>query len=231
MPDGIPTATAPELHEVARGTWLVTSVVPLDIYGPSNLEARLRDLDWVARVAVAHEAVTEFFARAAGTVVVPTKLFTMFTTREKALEDVGARRTGIDRVIRHIAGCEEWGIRVTRSGLVEPTETSRPPTGAAYLQARKAVRDAAANARGAALGAAKIAFDRLARLSKDARPPSHRPEPGTNPPIFEAVFLIRTTARARFKAETRRQGRLLAKAGADLTLTGPWPAYNFVREA
>ena len=36
------------------------------------------------------------------------------------------------------------------------------------------------------------------------------------------------SGRARFKSEAKRQARAVAAAGADLTLTGPWPAYNFV---
>jgi hypothetical protein len=209
--------------------WLVTSVVPLDVYGPSHLEARLRDLDWVARVAVGHEAVTEFFARTTGTVVVPMKLFTMFTSREKALADVRARRTAIDRVMRHVAGCEEWGVRVTRRrATAEPGVSSRPSTGAAFLRARKAVRDAEANARSAAAAAAEAAFERLGGLSKDAQRRSREAEPGTNPPILEGAFLVRTTARAKFKAEARRQAPKLENVGADLALTGPWPAYHFV---
>ncbi len=229
VPDGVPGASRPILLDVRRGLWLVTSEVPLDVYGPSNLEPRLRDLEWVARAAVAHEEVNEFFARASGTVVVPMTLFTMFTTHEKALEDVRARHATIDRVMRHIAGCEEWGIRVTRRPTAaESGPVSPPNTGTGFLRARKAARDAAAATRTAALGAAESAFARLARLSKDARHRAREREPGTNPPILEAAFLVRTGARARFKAEARRQVPLLARAAADLALTGPWPAYNFV---
>jgi hypothetical protein len=232
-PHGVPNATVPELQGVGRGTWLVTSAVPLDVYGPANLEPRLRDLDWVGRVAVAHEAVNEFFARASGTVVVPMTLFTMFSSVEKGLDDVRDRRTTIDRVMRRVAGCEEWGIRVTRRPAVaESDETSRPKTGAGFLQARKAERDAAANVRSAAIAAADAAFDRLKRFSKDTRRRSRGPEAGTNPPVLEAAFLVRAAGRAKFKAEARRQAPILAKAGADMALTGPWPAYNFVgREA
>lgn len=228
-PRGVPDAAVPELQEVGRGTWLVTSVVPLDIYGPATLEPRLRDLDWVARVAVAHEAVNEFFAHASGTVVVPMTLFTMFSSEEKARDDVRDRRTTIDRVMRRVAGCEEWGIRVTRRPAVAGNdETSRPKTGAGFLQARKAARDAAAHARSAAADAADAAFERLKRFSKDTRRRARGPEEGTNPPILEAAFLVRAAARAKFKSEARRQAPILAKAGADLALTGPWPAYNFV---
>ena len=230
-PAGVPGATAPELHDIARGTWLATSTVPLDVYGPSNLEPRLLDLDWVAQVACAHEAVNEFFARATGAVVVPMKLFTMFSSLERAIEDVRARRKAIDVVVRRVSGCEEWGIRVTRLAGQEPSgDSSRPTTGAEFLKARKAARDAASTARTTAIVAADTAFDRLKRLSKAANRRSGGTEPGTNPPILEAAFLVPKRARATFTGEARRQTAILAKAGADLTLTGPWPAYSFVGE-
>ena len=230
-PRGVPEGSAPGLHEVARGTWLVGSVVPLGVYGPSHLEPRLRDLDWIAQVALAHEAVNESFARASGATVVPMKLFTLFSSHEKAIEDVRARQTAIDRAMRHVSGCEEWGIRVTRRPPTEPDrDRSRATTGAEFLRARKAARDTAANARTAAIGAADTAFERLKRLSKDATRRRRASEPGTNPPVLEAAFLVRTKARAKFRTEARRQAPILAKAGADLTLTGPWPAYNFVGE-
>jgi len=229
-PRGVPEGRAPELQDVAGGMWLVTSIVPLDVYGPANLEPRLRDLDWVARVAVAHEAVNEFFARAAGTVV-PMTLFTMFSSIEIALQDVRGRRTTIDRVMRHVAGCEEWAIRVTRRPVVVDTgRSSRPTTGAGFLKAQKAARDATASARSAALDAADAAFERLKRMSKDARRRHRGPESGTTPPILEAAFLVRQGARTKFKAEALRQAPILAKAGADVALTGPWPAYSFVGE-
>ena len=71
--------------------WLVTADVPLDTYGPAQLEPRLRDLEWVSSIAVAHEAVVEHFSRAKASVVVPTTLFTMFSSMDKAMADVAAQ--------------------------------------------------------------------------------------------------------------------------------------------
>ena len=82
--------------------------------------------------------------------------------------------------------------------------------------------------RAASLEAADTAFNRLSRYAKDAQQRPRRQEPGSNPPVLEAAFLVMAGARARFKAEAKRQAALCASAGADLTLTGPWPAYNFV---
>jgi hypothetical protein len=230
VPAGVPGAAPPALHDLGASIWLVASDVPLDVYGPDNLEPRLRDLDWVASVAIAHEAVNDFFARMRGSVVVPMKLLTMFSTEGKAAADVRARRTAVHRAMRHIAGCEEWGIRVTlRPAAALPDDGhARPRTGAGFLHARKAARDAAATARADAADAADASFTRLKRQAKDARVRARGREPGTNPPVLEAAFLVRASARARFTAEARRQERTLKIAGAELTLTGPWPAYNFV---
>lgn len=230
VPHGLPDATRPEAYRLSNALWLITAQVPLDRYDPAHLEPRLRDLDWVSHIALAHEAVVEYVARAKGAVVVPTKLFTMFSSMDKAAADVGASRSAIDRAMRHIAGCEEWGVRITRrrGAVAPPAAVARPASGAAFLAAKKDARDEAANIRAASLAAAETAFERLSRLAKDAHQRPRRQEPGSNPPILEAAFLVTAAKRARFKAEAARQAALVAPAGADMTLTGPWPAYNFI---
>ena len=232
VPTGLPGASRPRVDAVDGALWLVSAQVPLEIYAPESLERRLRDLDWVAQAAVAHERVVEHFSRAAGAVVVPAKLFTMFSSLDRAIRGTAEGRGSLERAMRHIAGCEEWGVRIARrTGVSQQTpggvSQSRRP-GAAFLEARKDARDLAAAARTASLEAADAAFDRLKRHAKDAHRRDRRREPGTNPPILDAAFLVPASGRARFKSEAKRQARAVAAAGADLTLTGPWPAYNFV---
>ena len=229
VPRGLPDAARPGAYRLSSALWLIAAEVPLDRYDSAHLEPRLRDLQWVSDIALAHEAVVEHFARAKGTIVVPMKLFTMFSSMEKAAADVAAGRTAIERAMRRIAGCEEWGVRITRRpGAAVPSGAARPASGAAFLAAKKAVRDVAANVRAASLAAADTAFGRLRRMARAAHQRPRRQEPGSNPPILEAAFLVTTGARARFTAEAKRQSALCARAGADLTLTGPWPAYNFI---
>jgi hypothetical protein len=231
-PDGVPGASAAQAVAAGRGLWIVVADVPLDQYGPGRLEPRLQDFDWVATVAVAHEAVIEFVSRRAAVTVIPAKLFTMFSSILKATDDIVRRRKTIDRVMKHVAGCQEWGLRVTRRPLAAAAAShgSAPASGAAFLAARKAARDAASTARAAAIVATERAFAALARHARDAKTRARAPEPGTNPPILEAAFLVTAGARPRFKAEARRQVSACAAAGADLVITGPWPAYNFVGE-
>jgi hypothetical protein len=229
VPHGVPEATAPQVHAVGAFLWIVTADVPLPVYGPAALEPRLRDLDWVSRAALAHEAVIEHFSRLRAAVVIPAKLFTMFTTTAKAIEDVAKRRASIDRVMKRIAGCEEWGIRITRRpAIIAPVPAGRAASGAAFLSAKKAARDAVVQARTDAAAAAARAYRSLARHAREVHQRERRQEPGTNPPVLEAAFLVSKTALAKFKLEARRQAAACAAAGTDMTLTGPWPAYNFI---
>src|SRR5687768_11288848 len=183
VPRGLPEASTPEAHRLAGSLWLITASVPLAVYGPAALEPRLRDLDWVAEAALAHETVVEHFSRARGTVVIPMKLFTMFSSLDKAIAEVGEGRAAIERAMKRIAGCEEWGLRVTRlPGTPAAAQgVNRPASGAAFLAARKEARDATAVARAAAIAAAVEAFERLARHARAAHRRERRPEPGTNP--------------------------------------------------
>ena len=231
VPGGLPAGSRPSAQKLSASLWLITAEVPLDIYGPEPLESRLRDLDWVSEAALAHEAVVEHFSSGRGAVVVPMKLFTMFSSIDKALADVAARKPAIERAMRHIAGSQEWGLRIIRRpGVAAPAsgKAAGPVSGAAFLTAKKEARDASARSRAASLAAADNAFSRLTRYARDAQQRPRRQEPGTNPPILEAAFLVTAGARARFKAEAKRQAVLCAAAGADMTLTGPWPAYNFI---
>jgi len=231
VPPGVGGATRPEPVRAANTLWVIAANVSLDIYGPSRLEPRLRNLQWVSETAVAHEAVVEHFARMRSATVVPMKLFTMFSSMDKALADVRARRAVLDRTMRHVAGCEEWGIRVSRlSARAErPKRVSRTSNaggasvkgGTAFLIARRDARDAARAARVEAIEAADRAFERLRRLARDSHRRERRVEPGSNPPLLEAAFLVTAGARTRFKAEARRQWVACASAGAELTLTGP----------
>jgi Gas vesicle synthesis protein GvpL/GvpF len=233
MPRGLPAATTPEPLQLANSLWAIAADVPLDQYGSESLQDRLRDMTWVADIAVAHEAVVERVASAKGAAVVPMKLFTMFSSRERALADFRARGKEIASILRRIRGCAEWGVRVTRrppkaGRSASPRRRAAPASGTAFLVAKKLARD---EAQENALKAAEAAESAYLTLSKLARA-SHRreaPEGATTPPLVDATFLVPTSGLARFRAAVRRHASLCRKAGAEVRLTGPWPAYNFVQ--
>ena len=57
-----------------------------------------RDVDWVANAAVAHEVVVEHFARRTGSTVLPMKLFTMFSSVERAVAETRPRQRELTAV-------------------------------------------------------------------------------------------------------------------------------------
>lgn len=228
VPAGVPAAATPELYPVAKGLWLVAASVPLETYGPGALEQSSGDLEWVSRVALAHEATVEHFLHQPGASVVPMKVFTLFTSAQRAASEMRRRQPELDDVLDRVEGCEEWGVRVVRSEEAKPARRGpAPATGTAFLAARKGARDEARAARTAAVEAAQTAFDRLAEIARDGR---RRSPDGSQSaaPLLDAAFLVPARRRARFHAEAARAAREIARHGAQMTLTGPWPPYNFV---
>jgi len=171
-PHGLAGAPRPAVVAVANSFWLVTAAVPLKTYGSAPLEAALRDVQWVTDVAVAHESVVEFFARQAGATVIPMKLFTMFSSDQRAASETRSRLRELEAVVSRIAGCEEWGVRITH----RPPAPARAPgghtkssSGTAFLAAKKAVRDAARASADAAAEEAERTYATLASIARDAR--------------------------------------------------------------
>jgi hypothetical protein len=228
-PRGLAGAAAPALLQIRPSLWAVVADVPLSEYGSGRLETRLTDIAWVADVAVAHESVVEHFASATGATVVPMKLFTMFSSADRAIADLKTRSREVRRVLDRIRGCQEWGVRVTSEPITSraPRPAPRAATGTAFLAAKKRARDDARQHARESLAAAESAYLALAGLSKAARR-REAPEASTRPPLVDAAFLVAAADRARFRAAATRQARRCRASGAAMVLTGPWPAYNFV---
>jgi Gas vesicle synthesis protein GvpL/GvpF len=213
------------------GLWLIAADVPLETYGPGRLEPALADMNWVGAVALAHEGVVEHFAAMRAATVIPMKVFTMFSTPDRAAAEMRARRKDISAALTRISGCEEWGVRVMRGGqpTVKRAGGAKATTGAGFLAAKKQAREEATESVRVAAEAALDAYDLLSSLSRDARRRDDVPESATAPPLLDAAFLVPSRSRTRFKTAAKRAARSCEKAGARMILSGPWPAYNFIQ--
>lgn len=232
VPRGVSGGQPPVIVPLGSQLWLVVSEVSLDVYGPEKLDAALRDLDWVSSVAVAHESVVEHFTRAAKSAVVPMKLFTMFSSLERAVEEMQGRRAEIAEVLERIAGCEEWGVRVTRLPsrvTASSAGVRRITSGAAFLAAKKAVRDQTHEAARLAAEAAEDAFAALAAVAREARRRDDVPSAATTRPLLDAAFLVPSRSRSRFHSTAQKLAESCAAAGSEMVVSGPWPAYNFIQ--
>ncbi len=218
---------------IGASLWAVAAAVPIEQYGAAAVERTLRDMDRVAAVAVAHERVIGHLFAKRGVTVVPMALFTIFTTLARAVEETGSRRREVGAVARRIAGCEEWGVRMTRTtaAVVQgPGGVGRPASGTAFLAARRDAQEAARELGRSAARAADAGYRALAAAARDARRREDAPA-GAVAPLLDAAFLVPRTGRAQFRAVARRVADAGTAAGSVLTLSGPWPAYNFVQPA
>ena len=230
MPAGLAGASRPQVLACGRGLWCIGADVPPDRYGPDSIEAGLRDLDWVSRIALAHEAVVEHFARDRTATVVPMKLFTIFSSRNRACEEMRRRAPELRGILRRIAGCQEWGIRIARTAQPARATSLGPAaeTGAAFLAAKKVLRDRAREGARVAAAAAEDAFGTVAGLARSVRRHA-APRGAERPPLVDAALLVPVSSRARFAAAAKQAARACRAGGVELTLTGPWPAYNFIQ--
>jgi hypothetical protein len=190
----------------------------------------------VSRCALAHEATVEHFARS-GTVV-PMKLFTLFSSEERARAHVQRSRGKLDRLIGRIAGRAEWGVRLTldeararRVLLASPRGSGRGDgVGTRFLRERQRTQQAARRVVADARAQGERVFRVLSRRADDARrltPPVQGPGVQL---LLDAAFLVPVRRTHAWQAAVAALARELRGRGLDLTLSGPWPAYNFVAD-
>jgi hypothetical protein len=232
--EGLVGAGPPRSIDVGGGFHIVVASVPLALYSAEAIEAKLRDLDWVGSAASAHENVVERAAQS-GTVV-PMKLFTIFSSDERAADHVRDMRKSLDAVVAKIAGCEEWGLRILfdeASALkakekLAAKQPKAPVTGTSFLLRKKAHDESRRRLTSEAKHEVDDLFVRLEKTAKNAvrRPPPNRELAGQV--LLDAVFLVPSARIDKFKSTVAGSARDLAREGYHITLTGPWPAYSFI---
>jgi gas vesicle protein GvpL/GvpF len=232
----MPGIGAPRLLEVDRDLWLVVASVPLPRYGEAAINRKLSDLEWVSRAAVSHEAVIESFINA--TAILPMKLFTIFTSDERALEHVRRDRRRINALAKRVGDHHEWGVRVALDSVPARREArprrmkkARTPGGFEYLSRKRAERDAAAELTTHAREKVAELYDRLAAQARLAKRRTGSELPvGDGPLLLDAAFLVPRSRSTKFRTLAARQARALTPLGYRIALSGPWPPYTFVQD-
>jgi hypothetical protein len=215
-----------------RGHWLVVSNVPEGAYGKAALDSGVQHIEWVGPRALAHESVIEHFIGAPA--VLPMQLFTLFANEERAIADIRAGRQRISRILDRIDGRVEWGIRlmwnpVTRERAARKRQPVRTVTGADYLVRKRDLRnEREADLKGARADANRV-YRLMARKASKAvrRTATEKGSPGSRL-LLDAAFLVRSRDVRGFQAAIRKERPTLERAGIEISVTGPWPAYNFV---
>ncbi len=220
----------------------LVSRVPLGEFGEDALRQNLNDLDWLERVARAHESVLER-ALESGTIV-PLRICTIFADEQGLARMLAERGSALDTALNALEGRQEWGVKllVDRAAL-EAAARERAPdaidderegargAGGAYMLRRRQERRLREEADRLAGSLAEDVHARLQDWAADAvvNPPQNPELSGhEGDMLLNAAYLVEAAKVERFHelvAELRERHREL---GARLELTGPWPPYNFV---
>jgi hypothetical protein len=234
-PPGLPGTAPLRALPVGGDLWLIVADAPLPDYSGEEIDPRLSDLAWVGDRALAHERVVEHFAAAHP--VLPMKLFTLFTGDERAVAGLRERQEEIGRVLARIAGRVEWGVRVlfqemkARQAVLNGAAEA-PSSGKNFLLRKKAEQDSARALTGQVRAEVDRAYEELAQRAVAAR--RHEPVVGAEAGarlLLDAAFLVPQGDGAGFEEAVRRWADHLAEHACELTLTGPWPPYNFIAES
>ena len=228
--DGMPGGGALRAIDVGGGLWAIVQSVPEPEYGEAALARGLQNLDWVGPRAIAHERVIESFLSAAA--LLPMQLFTLFTSDDRVVEHVRSDRARIARILKRIEKKVEWGVRLTWNEQAAREKAASTPvrSGTEFLARKRDVLDVSrrrlAEARTAANRVYK-AIDRQAAASQ-RRTSLERAAPGSRL-LLDAAFLVAASKSGAFKTAIREETRTLRGTGIETSLTGPWPAYNFIQ--
>ena len=230
----MPEGSAPRAVSLGAGPSLIVSDVPSLTYSPETLEPKLADLDWVSAAGAAHHQVVDALSDA-GAVVLPFRLFTLFSSEARAVASFDGSRAAMTRAFDRVRGKQEWVLRIgkpepsTRSdrsvhgGPAEP-RSSAPSSGTGFLQAKA---DAKREAAERAIRVKEDAVSAFAALEKLAELSKTRPVEGSGNLLLDAAFLVAPTRVEAMRDALTRQAERLLRDGCAVSLTGPWPPYSF----
>jgi len=213
---------------------LLVATSPLSLYEASAIDARLRDIDWVGARAAEHEAVIEHAIELEGVVVVPMKIFTLFHDDARAIAHVKKIAKTLDRTVKRIEGCEEWGLRIlfdeARAAQLAAADAKakRVTSGKDFLLRKKALDDERKSTGAKGKAQVEALYDSVAKSAKSAHRRAAPNRELAGRVFLDAVFLVPSKSVGSMKKTISASAERLVEQGFDVSLTGPWPAYSFI---
>lgn len=215
------------------GLTAVVGTVPLDDFGEAALARNLEDLDWLERVARAHDSVVAGVARHVS--VVPLRLATVCLDDERVRALLTEHREQFSSALALVTGRTEWGVNafadrkaLTAAVAEAQTEGAGSGTGTAYLLRRRAQLAAQESVeRDAAARAAEI-HERLLRVSAAGRrgAPTDPALSGSHEwMLLNGTYLVDDDRTDEFRSEVEELASMYT--GIRLETSGPWPPYSF----
>jgi hypothetical protein len=207
------------------GLTALAGTVPRGEFGQPAVRQNLEDLDWLAGVARAHDAVIRSAMKGGATV--PVRLVTLFSDEASVRSLLRERGPDFDAALQRLTGRTEWGVKVyadtpkEEQPGIEEKDGAKP--GTSYLLRRRAQRSERERALHTAAEFCDRLHDRLARLTvAGRRHPVARERAATL--LLNGAYLVQDRDFAAFREAVEAD---TGNAGVRVELTGPWPPYSF----
>ena len=216
------------------GLAALVSRVPAAEYGADVLPESLNDMPRLLALVRAHEAVLERVAEHA--TIVPLRICTIFVDNAGVRRMLARDQAALEQALARLHGREEWAVKLLldeqRPG-VEADMAASSPSGAAYLEQRRAERERRTESERLGRELAEDVHARLQDWAIDAvvNPPQNPELSGhEGVMLLNGAYLVdsdRADELRRLVAELQERH---GPAGARLELTGPLPPFNFVTQ-
>jgi hypothetical protein len=220
------------------GLAALVSEVSLDEFAREELSLeQADDRAWLEAKVRAHEQTVE---RGLDLPLLPMRFGTVVADERDVRALLRARREMLHEALARVAGRREWGVKADADAelLVARVRESDPQLRALAAEADDSGHGFFAGKRLARETEQRVA-EQTARLAEriHARVGTSAYQARVNPlpaaaagrlPILNAAYLVDRNAEAQLRALVAEVSGELAAEGVTLTLTGPWPAYNFV---
>jgi hypothetical protein len=223
----------------------LVSEVPLAEFDEESLRENLNDVGWLEEKARAHEQVLE--ATLAAGPVVPLRLCTVFTGADQVRAMLDREHRVLADALARLDGKAEWGVKAFADRDAAEREALRRTddgsagaaagalsAGTAYMNRRRREARAREEVEEIADEWARAIHRRLAGIAAEALlNPLQRPELSGHDGdmILNGVYLIADAEVPAFRAAVEALAEEFDRRGVEVQLTGPWPAYNFVKSS
>ena len=241
LPDNV---AAPLLPVLCSRLVAVCELVTSEDFAPGPLEEKLQSVEWVAQLALRHEAVLE--AAMAHGPVIPARLCTLFSSTDALSASLAENERRYLAVLARLGDRREWGLKVlcdgkklqavvaagdpTLRGLEQAMAAASP--GGAYVLGKRAASRRAEVAAQRVSDATEEILTAVEKLPLEARLrplPASRAVGGADA-IINLAVLADTAALALFRAAVDSLSRSVLLDGFVFEVTGPWPPYSFCGE-
>jgi hypothetical protein len=160
--------------------------------------------------------------------VVPMRFGSVLTGEAAVREHLDAQRATYQRVLTRVSGCVEMGVRMLVAPPPPPAAREEPVTpvsrsGADYLKSRQQRHSAETQLRNQCTALEQELLSKVGPLCREHRAELSPLRPG-EPALYSLYFLVPRGQVPAFRATVST----LEDSPAKISLSGPWPPFNFV---